>query len=793
MTKQISMGPEILALGDRFSAAYKSIEETISEFGHLTFRSEKSFPSADAVVDFIRNSSIDAVLMPNPYGNERRMWVYKKLRNLDFPVVVFDRGALPNSWFFDVGFNADSPSYHPTRWDQPLSQEQTASIERYVCDVKDRLEPLEKQGDRLGGEGLRAKLKLGGKKVLFVPFQRPSDTTIKFFSGDIESFDNFVRLVNKTKHALETTMSDWVIVAKKHPLETNRPIANVIFADDDVHVNDLLELSDAVLLVNSGVGLLAALWEKPVLHAGQAFYSHVDLNRRVSTHDDVLYWLQRGFSVSVDARNRLLHHLVNNVYSFGNFETELVAQKDGSFRNITRKISFERVNNPLRVTKKKRVLFVTPVIPFPINRGSAQRTDQMIRALLANEMRVKLLVLNQSEAGVPSVKIKERLQKHYNTTNLIVEVRKHPKFTKPTSWKNKIRRYSYNLGQRVDRLTGRNALINNRHDLPQSFEASIHKELEVDRYDIAWFNYMKVKPTQLRSNGAKVVVDMHDHQAARVENDVLPALKPSRRQSFLQTFMASEKAALDSVDVAISISPVETEQLMAAYQPSTTVITIPATDDPRFVSAVEPKFDLAFIGSNSDPNVDGISWFVTSVFPRVVASLKDVRLLIQGNVTRNSKLKKAIAESGHASSITVQGYVEKISAVYACTKLVICPIRYGTGMKIKVIEAMSHAKAMIATGIALEGIERDFGLSSYDNAEEFSDACVAALASADARTRLEEISRRTFLAHYSHAHLRAQVLELINICLKELADGRAAEEIDRGGEVFSEGGAGSQR
>ncbi|WP_243055499.1 CDP-glycerol glycerophosphotransferase family protein [Pseudomonas sp. BP01] len=343
---------EILALGDRFSAAYRSIEETIRYFGQLTFREEGSFEKADDVISFLRNSSFDMVIMPNPYGNERRRWVYTHLKNFGFPVLVFDRGALPGSWFFDIGFNADSATYHPIRWDKPLTDDETAAVEAYIADAKNHA-PLEAQSPAIGGEALKKELGLEGKKVLFVPFQRPSDTTIKFFSGPVGNYQNFVKLVADTKTQLQQLSNDWVVVAKKHPLEQTRPVADVIFVDDDTHVHDLIEMSEAVLLVNSGVGVIAALFDKPVLYAGDAFYAHPNFNRNVQKPHDVVYLLQNGFHFDKETRNRFIHHLVNSVYSFGTFETELVAQKDGSYRNITRKIHFDKVNLPDEFKKKR--------------------------------------------------------------------------------------------------------------------------------------------------------------------------------------------------------------------------------------------------------------------------------------------------------------------------------------------------------------------------------------------------------------------------------------------------------
>ena len=304
---------DVLALGDQFSAAYASIRHAIDGLGQITYRREGEFATAGAVVSFIRDSAFDLVLMPNPYGNERRRDVYLKLKQIGFPVIVFDRGGLPDSWFFDVGFNADSPSYDYRYWDRPLGAEDHAKVRAYIEHVQREARPLEVQGLRAGGAALRERLGITTEKLLFVPLQRPSDTTIRFFAGEIGSYEAFLDVVLDVHRRCSSSLSGWRVVVKKHPLETARVAPGLCYVPDDTHINDLIEASDAVLLVNSGVGLLASLWDKPVLYAGSAYYGHEKLNRRVRTADDVERALGHLVPVEAETRDRLVHHLITSV------------------------------------------------------------------------------------------------------------------------------------------------------------------------------------------------------------------------------------------------------------------------------------------------------------------------------------------------------------------------------------------------------------------------------------------------------------------------------------------------
>lgn len=357
MTDQPSL--DILALGDRFSAAYRSIEDVTRSIGKVTFHSEHAYAGVDEAISHIRNSSFEAVMMPNPYGNERRLAIYRRLREIDFPVIAFDRGGLPDSWFFDSGFNADSPTYRMSEWDKPLTAQEEVEIEAYIHRLRNSASALEAQGERVGGQVLRARLGLQGKKVLFVPFQRPSDTTIKFFAGSLKGWGEFVSHVEEIAALCEGTAPEWVVIGKRHPLETENPTHRINLVPEGVHIHDLLEMSDAVCLVNSGVGLLAAAFDKPVFHFGEAYYSHPMLNRRVHSPDEVVICL-RNLAPKIDtgARNALFHHLKNRVYSFGVSKMELIRQSDGSLRNITRHIDFAEVRLPAAVRRPKKKFFL---------------------------------------------------------------------------------------------------------------------------------------------------------------------------------------------------------------------------------------------------------------------------------------------------------------------------------------------------------------------------------------------------------------------------------------------------
>ncbi len=547
------------------------------------------------------------------------------------------------------------------------------------------------------------------------------------------------------------------MVAKTHPLEVRRPNLPLKFADN-AHINDLIEMSDAVLLLNSGTGLLSLCWAKPVLIAGTAYYSHPLLNRTVKSVPDVLDALKCLPAVDQDTRDRFFHYLISKVYSFGEFQTELVRQEDGAFRNITRHIEFRELRIP-EFKKKKALLYVTSVIPWPINRGSAHRTDQVLRALLEQDCAVDLICLNQSEADASNLSIEARLRERYPNLRRVTVCR-HPMLPVQTPWPDLVAKAKYNVVRWLEVMNGRAGTINAAWHCPPVLERAIEQHTASAIYDAIWFNYLRVLPRRHTAE-AKIICDLHDYQTERIRADVLPTLPRRRRASYLARFARSEAAALARCDVAIAISPVERDLLVRDLKPQGEMVVIPAADDHHDRQPLPIAYDLLYVGSRSDANIVGLRWFMEQCFARIVSELPNVRLLIQGSIADMPALHDVLDRLPSGENIALSAAVESLEDVYSSVRLVVCPVLHGTGMKIKMVEAMSYGHAVVATSKAAEGIARDLGLETYDTPVDFSAACVQNLSHPDTLSKSQAASRATFARDHNHNQLIEQIAAAI--------------------------------
>jgi len=305
------------------------------------FKSASSFIDLKSFDRFLKEECIDRVFINNPYISEKLLSFYKHSQSLGLGVTTFDRGALPNSWFFDeFGFNGDSLAYSASNWNgEQLTDNQAEDIEKYIDSIVKSEEALEKQEERINIECLKEKLKVKNRKVLFIPFQRPNDTVVKYFSKNVKGMHGFIEFVNEVTKQLNP--KDWLVIAKKHPLEVDEPLAHVTFVND-VHINDLLEIADATLQINSGVGLLSLLFGNSTYVCGESFYSHEGLAKEVTSAQEFIEYLSSNdeYEPAHDVLIRYVHFLKNKFYSFGQAQGYLREDGNGQFSPITTGIDF---------------------------------------------------------------------------------------------------------------------------------------------------------------------------------------------------------------------------------------------------------------------------------------------------------------------------------------------------------------------------------------------------------------------------------------------------------------------
>jgi len=125
----------------------------------------------------------------------------------------------------------------------------------------------------------------------------------------------------------------------------------------------------------------------------------------------------------------------------------------------------------------------------------------------------------------------------------------------------------------------------------------------------------------------------------------------------------------------------------------------------RRVAEPEPhdpagRRDVLFIGGYEHlPNVDAVLWFVREVWPLIRARRGAHRFVIAG-----AKVPAEVAALA-ADDIEVRGYVPELAPLFAACRLSVAPLRYGGGIKGKILSSLSYGVPVVASSIAAEGME----------------------------------------------------------------------------------------
>ena len=170
---------------------------------------------------------------------------------------------------------------------------------------------------------------------------------------------------------------------------------------------------------------------------------------------------------------------------------------------------------------------------------------------------------------------------------------------------------------------------------------------------------------------------------------------------------------------------------------------------------------MLFLGTyHYRPNVIAAEYLIQEILPVVRRVIPKTRLIIAGSAPEMIRFYK-ISIPG----VEYTGFVENLNALYEHVSVICCPIQYGGGTRIKIIEAAAYGKPIVATSFGAKGIEMQDGLELLvrDEPGAFAEACIYLLNDTDLRNRLGSAARKTAIRLYN----RDNTVNLIQSCIKE--------------------------
>lgn len=223
---------------------------------------------------------------------------------------------------------------------------------------------------------------------------------------------------------------------------------------------------------------------------------------------------------------------------------------------------------------------------------------------------------------------------------------------------------------------------------------------------------------------ARIIYYGHDLHFLREERKYI-LTQDSKALSDSNEWKRKELSLIEKADVAYYPSNVEVNEIKKIAPSVNVKSIIPYIFERKNTILYEPQFrkDIMFVGGfNHTPNVDAVKWFYTEIFPRIKEKEPTIKCYVVG-----SNPPKEIREFEREDFI-VTGYVsdEELEDFYRQIRMVIVPLRYGAGIKGKVVEAMSYSVPVVTTSIGAEGIiDQRNCLQISDDASDFSEKVVS--------------------------------------------------------------------
>ena len=247
---------------------------------------------------------------------------------------------------------------------------------------------------------------------------------------------------------------------------------------------------------------------------------------------------------------------------------------------------------------------------------------------------------------------------------------------------------------------------------------------------------------------ARIVYYGHDLHFLREAREYELTGETSKMKS-AETWKRKELALMGKADMSYYPSAVEVEEIHR-INADIPVKAIPAylysgIEKPPF--AAENRRDMMFIGGfGHGPNVDAVQWLASEIMPKLTELLPDEKVFILGS-NPPEEIRKL-----ETDKLRIIGFVsdEELERFYTTCRLTIVPLRYGAGIKGKVVEAMRFGLPVVTTGIGAEGITgAESILTIVDDAETFAEKTAELYKNDELLQRRSEESFQYVLDHFS--------------------------------------------
>lgn len=407
----------------------------------------------------------------------------------------------------------------------------------------------------------------------------------------------------------------------------------------------------------------------------------------------------------------------------------------------------------MKRNKRKTILFVTQLHPFPPNMGGTFRTSGTLKTILSLGHKISLVSFTDKTADSDRKNSTRKLYKNlqvYKIPGKIIEDF-HPRLRFKRFLKSLMLLQPYKATKYYSKQAS----------------GIIQKILITHHPQIIYLDHLSsavyLPIIKRLSPSSKIILDIHDIESQLSFEKFLNSKSAFLKSALLLEYLKSrffEAKILNKVDKIFVLSQAAKNFLKSRVSTPISIIPISLFETKTPSQSLSKKENLknykqlTFIGTLSlDVNKDGLQWFIEKVWPLVKTKIPQVKLAVAGSYGQNSSLKKILSADG----ILYLGYRQNLEPVYQQTDIGIIPMLVGGTVRMKTLGFLAHGVPVVSTPAGVYGIPKiknQVHCLIANSAEEFADKTVKLLKNSHQREKLSQAAIKLMINYYTFDNLQ---------------------------------------
>ena len=359
-----------------------------------------------------------------------------------------------------------------------------------------------------------------------------------------------------------------------------------------------------------------------------------------------------------------------------------------------------------KILKRASVLFITTQLPYPPKSGGTIKSWNYVKFLSQNHvLSIASLLKDDDKKHVvdfcKALKLEHFEQEEIEIQRTAFNLLKSY-FVSPCL--NVFRNYSKNFQSKINSLAKKaDVILVDHYEVFQYVSPNFKGKIVMHTHNAEFMLWQRM--SELTTNPIKKLIlkveatRVKSYEAAIFEKSDLIYSTPSDIELYKKHGLNTSKHAL------------------TYHLGNDSLLTLP---DLKFSSTEK---SLTFIGTLSwEPNIDGICWFIDQCWSSIEQVHPDVKLYILGSKPNERILKSA----NNDPNIVFTGFVQDLDTYLQKTRVYIAPLRFGSGMKVKVLEGLYRGTPTVTTSVGAEGLDLVNGSNCViaDSPQDFIAGCL---------------------------------------------------------------------